>query len=276
MLTPEQFERTRRLALSLAGIELVERHRQLLTHRRRRLGIGAETEWDALLGAAEAGSAAATRQVISLVTTNFTGFFRHPRHFKLAAEHTLRAVQRRGQARLWSAATATGEEAYSLAILLKETFQRENEPVSILATDIDAEALEVARRGQYGERQLHSVSPRLRARHFHETGSKCWTVVPAVRHRVEFRALNLTNATWPVEGPFDVIFCRNVLMYLEVRHRATILQRMLSLLMPEGVLILDPTEHLGEVAPWFVPQADGVYSPRHVPSRNFDGERRLV
>lgn len=276
MLTLEQFERTRRLALSLAGIELVERHRELLARRSRRLGVGAGAEWDALLGEAEAGEAAATRQVISLVTTNFTGFFRHPRHFKIAAEHALRAPRRRGQARLWSAAAATGEEPYSLALALIEVFRRDDPPVSVLATDIDAEALEVARRGEYGERALHSVSPRLRAHHFNEAASKRWTVVPAVRHLVEFYALNLANAKWPVEGPFDVIFCRNVLMYLEVRHRTAILERMLSLLMPEGLLILDPTEHLGEVAPWFVPQTDGVYSPRHVPSRNFDVERRLV
>ena len=83
-----------------------------------------------------------------------------------------------------------------------------------------------------------------------------------MRRLVEFRALNLASEAWPVEGPFDVIFCRNVLMYLETCHRYAVLERMASLLAPDGLLILDPTEHLGKAGHLFTPAADGVYSRR--------------
>src|SRR5262245_30142005 len=110
MLTAQQFDRTRRLALSLAGIELLERHREFLGRRTKRLGILDSTSFDALLSAAEIGEPTATQKFLGLLTTKFTGFFRHPRHFDIAAKHALRTLNERGQARLWSAAAATGEE----------------------------------------------------------------------------------------------------------------------------------------------------------------------
>jgi chemotaxis methyl-accepting protein methylase len=125
MLTPQQFDRTRRLGIEEAG------------------GL------DALLGGAEEGDAAARRRLIGLLTTGFTGFFRHPWHFDVAAEHALWAAHRRGGARLWSAAAATGEEPYSLAMALVEVFRRDDPPVAILATDVDAQALERASSGEY-------------------------------------------------------------------------------------------------------------------------------
>ena len=175
MLTNEQFDRTRKLALRLAGIELCDRHRELLSRRSRRLGIRDAAGIEALLGAAEKGDTQANRQLIGLVTTNFTGFFRHPRHFDAAAEHALRAVQRRGRARLWSAAAATGEEPYSIAMALIEVFRREDPPATILATDIDADALAVAKRGEYGDRALKALEPERRKRFFGEAvaGRRC-------------------------------------------------------------------------------------------------------
>jgi chemotaxis protein methyltransferase CheR len=80
---------------------------------------------------------------------------------------------------------------------------------------------------------------------------------------VEFRILNLADSSWQITGPFDVILCRNVLMYLEGRHRVAALERMASLLASDGLLMLDPAEHLGEARHLFVGGADGVYSGRH-------------
>ena len=95
-------------------------------------------------------------------------------------------------------------------------------------------------------------------RFFGETARRRrWSIAPAVRRLVEFRALNLVGAAWPVEGPFDVIFCRNVLMYLEACHRYAVLERMASLLAPDGLLMLDPAEHLGKAAHLFTPGRTG-------------------
>src|SRR5262245_5888188 len=124
MLTSQQFDRTRRLASRLAGIELVERHRELLHRRSRRLGIGDDTGLEALLQAAEEGQPIAAQKLLCLLTTKFTGFFRHPRHFDVAAGHARARAGRRGQARLWCAGVATGEEAWSLALALIEGFKR--------------------------------------------------------------------------------------------------------------------------------------------------------
>ena len=263
MLTNEQFDRTRRLALRLAGIELFERHREVLERRIRRLGIHDGAGFDALLNAADKGDTHAGRQLIGLLTTHFTGFFRHPRHFDLAAEHALWAVHRRGTMRLWSAAAATGEEAYSLAMALIGVFRCDDPPASILATDIDEDALAVARQGEYAEPALSRREADHRTRFFSRTGdARHWRISQAACDLVEFRMLNLTVSAWPLEGPFDVVFCRNVLMYLEACHRYAVLERMASVLAPDGVLILDPTEHLGKAGHLFAHRADGTYSSR--------------
>lgn len=265
MLSNQQFDRTRRLALRLAGIELVERHRELLGRRSRRLGILDSAELDSLLDGVEEGETAARQKLLCLLTTKFTGFFRHPRQFDLAARHALRLAGRQGRARLWSAAAATGEEPYSLAMALIELCPGENPPVSILATDVDPEALAVAQRGEYGEPALQELGPARRQRFLSDAGiTRRWRLAPIVRRLVEFRALNLASVTWPVEGPFDVILCRNVLMYLEACHRYAVLERVASLLAPDGLLMLDPAEHLGKAGHLFTPDADAVYRRRSV------------
>jgi len=268
MLTEAQFERARRLALGLAGIELFDRHRELLQRRSDRL-LGQDA-LDALLGAAENGDADARRRLIELLTTNFTGFFRHPWHFHLAAEHALWAVHRRGSARLWSAAAATGEEPYSLAIALLDVFRRDDPAATILATDIDEAALAVARDAEYDESVLAALEPAHHARFIEaSTVAGRRRLVPAVRRLVEFCRLNLTEVAWPFGGMFDVVFCRNVLMYLEAGHRYAVLERVASLLEPGGLLLLDPSEHVGGAAELFVDRGNGVYSRRAV-----DGSRQ--
>ncbi len=261
MLTNLQFDRTRRLASSLAGIDLAERHRDLLQRRFRRIGFVDDQGLDALLGAAEQGEPMATQRILCVLTTKFTGFFRHRRHFEIAAEHAVDAALVRGEAHLWSAATATGEEAYSLALALMDAFGGEQPPVQVLATDIDTQALASAQRGEYGEQSLQPLDSTTRDRFFRQTeGSKRWAILPAVRRLVQFRFLNLVDRYWRIEGPFDVVFCRNVLMYLQPAHRYDVLRRIASLLAPDGLLMLDPTEYLGKACQLFTPQSGGVYS----------------
>lgn len=261
-LTDVQFERARRLALALAGIELFDRHRDLLERRAGRLvGPGG---LQALLDAAEGGDGDARGRLIELLTTNVTGFFRHPWHFHLAAEHALWAVHLRGSARLWSAAAATGEEPYSLAMALIDVFQRDDPPVTVLASDIDETVLAAARDATYGESALAALEPAFRARFVDESTAGRRTLVPAVRRLVEFRPANLADVAWPIDGIFDVVFCRNVLMYLEAAHRYSVLERIASMLMPGGLLLVDPSEHLGAAAPLFVDRGNGAHSRRPV------------
>jgi len=265
-LTDEQFERARCLALRLTGIELLDRHRGLLQRRRARLTV--PEAFDAWLGAAEQGDENACRRLTELFTTTFTGFFRHVHHFHLAAEHALRAAHLRGVARMWSAAAATGEEPYSLAMTLIEAFRCDDPPVAILATDIHERALEVARNGRYSDAALGALPPRHRTRFFGERADGGhWYLLPAVRRLVKFRQLNLADVVWPVDGVFDVVFCRNVLMYLDACHRYAILERIASILEPGGLLLLDPSEHVGRAASLFVDRGNGAYSRHPSPGR---------
>jgi len=273
MLTNGQFQRAQHLALRLAGIELVDRHREILYRRSVRRGILEGNGLDALLCAAEDGDPTASQRLVSLFTTNLTRFFRHPAHFDVAADHALRAAQRRGQARCWSAAAATGEEPYSLTMALTNVFGREKSRVTILATDIDVKALAVARRGEYSVRALAGLGAERLERFFTATTAYHWGIKPEVRRLIEFGALNLVEAAWlNIEGPFDVIFCRNVLMYLEASYRYSVVERLASLLAPDGLLILDPTEHLGKAGLFFGPSAEGVYSRR--PAACYDATRK--
>jgi chemotaxis protein methyltransferase CheR len=278
MLTSGQFERAQHLALRLAGIELVDRHREILCRRSRRLGILEGNDLDALLRTAEAGDPAAIQRLVSLFTTNRTGFFRHPAHFDVAAEHALTVAQRRPHARCWSAAAATGEEPYSLAMAVTDVFRGEEPRVTILATDIDVEALAVARLGEYSVTALAGLEAERLERFFSETSANHWGIKPAVRRLVEFGALNLAEVAWPnIEGPFDVIFCRNVLMYLEASYRYAVAERLASLLAPDGLLILDPTEHLGKASHFFAPAAAvAVYSRRRASCSNTAAESGML
>lgn len=270
MLSNQQFERTQRLALKLAGIELVERHRELVARRCRRQGIHDSAGLEALLAAAETGDAAAAQRLLCLLTTKFTGFFRHAEQFRLAAEHARAAAADRGAARLWSAAAATGEEPYSLAMALIERCGHDDPPVQIVATDVDAAALATAARGEYAETALAGLNAERRARFLRPGGEpRRFAVAEPVRRLVEFRTANLAGAEWPVRGPLDVVFCRNVLMYLEVGRRTAVLGRIADLLAPDGLLLLDPVENLGGAADLFAPRAEGVFARRAAA-----GERR--
>jgi len=301
MISPQQFERVQRLALKLEGIELVARHHLLLERRSKRIWIHSTSGFEALLDAVTAGKADATQAFLGLLTTTFTSFFRHPQHFELAAKQAVRAVQHRGQARLWSAGSATGEEPYSLAMTLIEAFDDDAPPASVLATDIHAESLEFARRGIYGDAAVRALAVSRREQFFEKTeaGDK-WSITTAAQRLVAFRELNLVqvelsdlttlvnNSTATqqelkdvkikhaapspkprrsipasAEGLFDVIFCRNVLMYLEACYRYSVLESMAALLASDGLLMLDPAEHLGKASHLFNEKGSGVYTRRN-------------
>ncbi len=258
-----EFAHVRNLALQIAGIQLHGRNREHFFRRCERVGISTAAGLAGLLKAVEAGDAEARRQFISLVTTGFTGFFRHPLQFETAAEHALKTIHRRGAARLWSAAAATGEEPYSLAMALNLLLGQDNPAVSILATDIDSDALDFAQRGEYRERSLQSLDPALRKRFFVDSsGTRSACIVAPIRRVVQFRELNLASSQWSVTGLFDVIFCRNVLMYLESRHRESALVRMAALLSPHGLLILDEAEYPGKAEHLFRKGNKGIYTLR--------------
>ncbi len=265
-ISTRQFDRARQLALRLAGIELFERHRRILCQRIERLGMRDERSVEALLDAADLGDESASRRFVALLTTNFTGFFRHPHQFTAAAAHALDSARDHEPVRMWSAACSTGEEPFSLAIAAVDAFGGSGAPVSILATDIDVDALESARLAEFGERAMAAVDGSCRNRRFQPVGDGSrWRIADEIRRLVEFRQVNLIDDNWPVGGEFDVIFCRNVLMYLEPTRREAVTRQLISRLEPGGLLIIDPAEHLGQLGAQLCRRGSGVHAMPALP-----------
>lgn len=192
-------------------------------------------------------------EMINCITTNKTDFFREPHHFRFLSEHVFPEIRARASAgqrrvRLWSAGSATGEEAYTLAIAVREAFPpQEPWDIRILATDIDTRVLAHAEEGEYTSEQAERIPVELRHRYFYqgEGGNAGWVQAKSsLKDLIRFRRLNLMDDPWPMRGPFDAIFCRNVIIYFDRPTQRRLIDRMTQLLRPGGYLFLGHSESL--------------------------------
>lgn len=234
-------------AVRAAGLELAGFTTSFLAHgvRRRMRELGGPTfaEYLALL-ASEAGEAAALCHSLFL---NVTAFFRDRPHWDLLAREvlpSLRSLAGAGPVRAWSAGCSTGEEAYSVAMVL------EGVPFSVLATDVDADALARAAEAFYGEREAAAVPPRLRRRHLRREGTG-WRVSPGLREAVEVRRHDLSADPFP--AGLHLVVCRHTLMYLEPRARTRAVLGFHGALVEGGFLFVEATDGLGG--------PDGLFAP---------------
>jgi chemotaxis protein methyltransferase CheR len=271
------FERVRVLIQRRAGISLSPAKKDMvysrLARRLRCLGLRSFGDY---LNRLEQGDEAEWEAFTNALTTNLTAFFREAHHFDLLARHV--AAHRHGRpVRLWSAATSTGEEAYSLAITMMEVFASYTPPVTILATDIDTQALAWARRGVYPEERVAKLSQERLRRFFLKDAS---TPAGGVRVRDELKAiitfapLNLLDPVWDVRGPFDAVFCRNVMIYFDKPTQYRILEKLVPLLAPHGLLFAGHSESLSHAADLFRPCGRTVYAPLRNPRQAPEEERR--
>lgn len=247
-LTQADFDYVRNLVRDQSAIVL-EREKQYLVEARlarlaQREGLGSVPELVGQLRRRADGALAA--KVVEAMTTTETYFFRDRKPFEVLQREVLpalvaaRAHTRR--LRIWSAACSTGQEPYSLAILLHEFFSaRPGWDVQVLATDINEEVLAQAREGCYGQLEVNRGLPAtLLVRYFQQCGSQ-WRVKDEIRRLVRFDLLNLTKP-WPVLPPFDVIFLRNVMIYFDLLTKQQILKRVRRVLQPDGYLFLGGAE----------------------------------
>ncbi len=187
--------------------------------------------------------------IIDAMTTNETFWFRDPSHFEILGQRILPELtaERRGRLRIWSAACSSGQEPYNISMAVEE-FQRSNPGrlkgvLEIVATDISPSMLEEARKGVYcGISASRGLSPEQRDKYFFVRDA-CLEVRPEIKRRVAFRELNLTTG-YELLGRYDVIFCRNVLIYFSHEQKRDILERMSRVLNPGGYLFLGSTESL--------------------------------
>lgn len=200
-----------------------------------------------------------TNYFINAITTNLTSFFREKHHFDFLHQVELpRLMQEKKERRLriWSSACSTGEEPYSIAMTLLDTVadKLSSWDMKILATDIDSNVLERAKQGIYkGEDE--NLTKHHRIRYFQKgTGvnSDKFRVQDHVRELITFKQLNLLHG-WPMKGLFDVVFCRNVLIYFDKNTQHELFQRYYDILTPNGVLMLGHSENLGRFQQYFQP-----------------------
>jgi len=201
-----------------------------------------------LLQTPQGQSAEIRNTIVTAITTHETSFFRDSGPFQLF--DTILRSHKPGGVRIWSAACSTGQEPYSLAITILESARLHPRldidiaNVRILATDISPIALEKARQGSYPSLDMmRGLSPELRERYFTPEKNGQWKVNDNVRKLVDFRPLNLMDDFTRL-GSFDVIFCRNVLIYFSEESKLKILSRMQSMLPTHGALILGAAENL--------------------------------
>jgi chemotaxis protein methyltransferase CheR len=249
------FERIRGIMYRISGVNLTDSKEELIRSRigKRVRAMGCESFAQYVdFVESEEGREELGRMVDAL-TTNKTSFFREEPHFVFLREIALPALLARGERiRFWSAGCSSGEEPYSLAILLLEAVPNIGlRDVRILATDISRNMLGRAQEGVYGKGQVKEIPPGLRSRHFDpiQAGSReepRFKVRREVMDLVAFSHLNLMRP-WPMKGPFDVILCRNVMIYLDRPTREHLVRRFTDLLPSGGYLMVGHSESLNGI-----------------------------
>lgn len=260
-LSDAHFRRISQLIYQRAGIVLAAHKREMvynrLVRRLRLLGIHDFGDYLALL---ESDPHSAEWQAfINALTTNLTAFFREAHHFPILAEH---ARSRPGNYSVWSTAASTGEEPYSIAITLGDALGERAGSCQVWASDIDTQVLEKAEAGIYRHEDLRTLTPIQMQRYFlRGTGPHqgLVRVRQELAARVNFQPLNLLAPEWALPGPFDAIFCRNVMIYFDKPTQERILRRFVPLLKPGGLLFAGHSENFSQISRDFYLRGQTVY-----------------
>jgi len=273
VFTVKDFERVRKLIHERAGISLSPSKQEMvysrLARRLRARNLGRFADYLALL---ETGGEAEWEAFINSLTTNLTAFFREAHHFPMLAEHARYCWRVRGEPlRVWCCAASTGEEPYSIAMTLAEAMDGGHMPPSeVVATDVDTSVLARGEAGIYGSERIDKLPPdRLRRFFLKGSGAREGTVKvrDELRSMITFRRLNLLDPAWPLRGPFDAIFCRNVMIYFDKPTQRRILERFAPLLRDDGLLFAGHSESFFHAADLFRLRGKTVYETvRHARS----------
>jgi chemotaxis protein methyltransferase CheR len=255
------FERVRKLIYQHAGISLSAAKQDMVYSRlARRLRATNKNSFGEYLDMLEKGDKDEWERFVNSLTTNLTSFFREPHHFPIFAEHLKKLS--RNPIRVWCSAASTGEEPYSIAMTVAETFGGFNAPVSIIATDLDTNVLATADKGVYAMDRVERLSPE-RLKRFFLKGSGSQegfaAVRPELRRMVQFQRVNLLDASYPVKGPLDVIFCRNVMIYFDKPTQYKILARFAPMMQEDGLLFAGHSESFLHAADLFRSLGKTVY-----------------
>ncbi|MDM8560867.1 protein-glutamate O-methyltransferase [Candidatus Parabeggiatoa sp. HSG14] len=250
LFTKQDFDKLRKLVNEHTGIKLSDHKQEMLysrlSRRLRILNLKSFSKYYELL---QKDGGEELAHFINAMTTNLTAFFREPHHFELLERVLLPKLlikkQETHRLRIWSAGCASGEEAYSIAMVVKEIVPTHWD-VKILATDLDSSVLAKGKKGVYEEERIEGIS-RIRLRRWFKKGAGTQTgrvqILPDLQELITFKHLNLMHG-WPMRGPFDIIFCRNVIIYFEKSTQKILFERFANILDNESYLLIGHSENL--------------------------------
>lgn len=260
--TAQDFERIRKLIYDRAGISLSPAKQDMVYSRlARRLRATRIPSFNEYLARLERGDDVEMEAFTNSLTTNLTSFFREQHHFPLLAEH-VKKVGRHHPISLWCSAASTGEEPYSMAMTMVDLFGTFTPPVHILATDLDTTVLQKAQAGVYPLDRLEKIPEEMVKKFFLKgTGKQEGQarVRQELRDMITFRQINLLDESWPMRGPFDAIFCRNVMIYFDKKTQYDVLKKFVPLLHKDGLLFAGHSESFYHAADLFRSQGKTVY-----------------
>ena len=264
-IDPKSFAAFRDLVYGRSGIVLADGKQALvgsrIGKRMRQLGLARFPDYlDWVKGE---GGEEEMVQLLDAISTNVTSFYREPAHFGFLRSR-LEEWLREGRARLriWCAASSTGEEPYTLAMTVRECQPDPACDIRILATDISTRVLRTARAGVYPQAKIEALPPGSAARHFERVGGRQgqdWSARPELRALLRFARLNLAEPPFPMQGPFDFVFCRNVMIYFDNPVRQRLLAEFHRLLAPGGFLIVGHSESLTGLTTGFRAVRPSIY-----------------
>ncbi len=268
-LSVGEFNFIRHLAMTHAGIALADYKRNMVyrrvSKRLKALGLQTVAEYCSLL--ADPTNTSEVQDLINALTTNKTDFFRESHHFDHLAKIAMPKILARlnhahsRRLRIWSAGCSSGQEPYSIAMTLRDCVPDLAQwDARILATDIDTDILDRASKGVYGGSEISSIPDDLRRKHVASViGSKGqYRISEDIRSRIAFRPLNLHNI-WPMNGMFDVIFCRNVVIYFDKPTQCRLFDRFADIMSTDGYLYVGHSESLYKVSDRFRSIGQSIY-----------------
>lgn len=257
----KDFNRVRDLIYKKAGISLADSKQEMVYSRlARRLRATGISSFSTYLDSLESGTSESEWEAFTnALTTNLTSFFREEHHFPILAEHV---KNRKETINVWCSASSTGEEPYSIAMTLCEAFGTLKPPAHVIATDIDTNVLAVASKGVYNIDRLEKMSQERIGRFFLRgkgVQEGMVRVRPELRELVSFKRLNLLENGWALHGPFDAVFCRNVMIYFDKSTQGSILKKFVPLMKKDGLLFAGHSENFLYVSDDFKLRGKTVY-----------------
>jgi chemotaxis protein methyltransferase CheR len=254
-MTDREFWQLRELVYERLGINLTEKKRSMLIGRLQKLLRTSSFKnfqeyYEHLVNDS---SMTAMTELINRVTTNYSFFYRGKSHFEFfiqsALPEVVASLKRRNSRdlRVWTAGCSTGEEPYMLAILMREFFGNEYGmwDGGILATDISEKVLNFALEGVYPEDRTKEIPVQLKNKYLNRLNDGQLAIKDSIKREVVFRKFNLKNTHYPFQKPFQIIFCRNVMIYFDKKTRETLLRRFYEATEPDGYLFIGHSETLG-------------------------------